>query len=774
MERITPNFIISLSAAILFAVAPFVVHGQLALIVANIRVSALDSTATISWSTNIPSTGRVEYGLTSAHGSTVGYEGEQRSSHQVTLNGLRGETTYHFRVISSSPGQETASFDQTFKTTKAVDRDAPGLTDVAVPYQGGTEVLVQWRTDEATDSLVEYGLTSNYGSKKQDGARVTVHEMLITGLKPLTTYHFRVKSKDSGGNTAVSEGLSFRTTSAANRPVLELTAIRPVSGNDPGLADTSAEISWRSTTLANGVVRWGPTDKLGRTITISGPRDYTHTAQITGLQPNTTYYFSVESKDLFSANAKTTALSFVTRDRAGTPAAYDNSGRVLGVTSRHDLMFYASYDQGLHGDFSLGDPLGIALGVPSVTENSGGRRSEGVTLTDVTRVQYDGRDNANPSAGTIAFWFKPNWDNSDDIHHQLFTNNAAYQQVNDKYLTIGKTGAKGIANVYLNEKNKLYFGLEDADDVDYRYFVQNAAPAAGQWMFMTVSWDFDGGAGKVYVNGEPAQTHAYRGLKREAATLSATPAGLLDAFLVGGTQNASFGIVNGDITLDELTIFGRALTDSEIKLLYTEGVGRWLPKSGPTTVTIAPSYPSSGQVLGSSNLLYTQASALLRVAGTPDVYAILNGQKHLIAGPASFAAYGYQWPDVREVSQATLDRYPDARLVRTPADPQIHYLYKRPQERWLKLGLPSPTVFVSYPGNYWGNVVVINEIDMESYPQVRLVKVDGETDVYLLDNGVKRRIADPAAYDALSLPRSHVVNVSRVHLDYYPMGDEVR
>ncbi|MDO8559697.1 MAG: fibronectin type III domain-containing protein, partial [bacterium] len=146
MKRIFPRIIIALSAVTLVAVAPFVVHGQLALIVANIRVSALDTTATVSWSTNIPSTGRVEYGLTSAHGSTVGYDGEQRSSHQITLNGLKGETTYHFRVISTTSGQETASFDQTFKTIKAVDRDAPGLTDVAIPYQGGTEALIQWRT----------------------------------------------------------------------------------------------------------------------------------------------------------------------------------------------------------------------------------------------------------------------------------------------------------------------------------------------------------------------------------------------------------------------------------------------------------------------------------------------------------------------------------------------------------------------------------------------------------------------------------------------------
>jgi len=87
-------------------------------LISNIRVSAITtSAATITWTTNETATSRVEYGLTTAYGSTTTLDSTLVTSHSVRLTGLRSGTTYHYRVISTdAAGNVTVSGDRTFKT----------------------------------------------------------------------------------------------------------------------------------------------------------------------------------------------------------------------------------------------------------------------------------------------------------------------------------------------------------------------------------------------------------------------------------------------------------------------------------------------------------------------------------------------------------------------------------------------------------------------------------------------------------------------------------
>src|SRR5262245_15875638 len=52
---------------------------------------------------------------------------------------------------------------------------------------------VSWSTNKPADSLVEYGLTANYGNQTSIGTLDTNHSVNLFGLTPNTTYHFRVK-----------------------------------------------------------------------------------------------------------------------------------------------------------------------------------------------------------------------------------------------------------------------------------------------------------------------------------------------------------------------------------------------------------------------------------------------------------------------------------------------------------------------------------------------------------------------------------------------------
>jgi len=75
-----------------------------------------------------------------------------------------------------------------------------------------SSVHVTWTTDLPADGQVEYGSTTAYGLSTPIDPRVgRAHEAEVTGLAPATTYHYRVKSRDANGATAVSADGTFFT-----------------------------------------------------------------------------------------------------------------------------------------------------------------------------------------------------------------------------------------------------------------------------------------------------------------------------------------------------------------------------------------------------------------------------------------------------------------------------------------------------------------------------------------------------------------------------------
>jgi len=74
---------------------------------------------------------------------------------------------------------------------------------------------ISWYTDEAGDSKVEFGLTTNYGQTTRGDSLTTHHNVLLDGLLAATIYHFRAASTDALGNgPTISEDGTFTTTAA--------------------------------------------------------------------------------------------------------------------------------------------------------------------------------------------------------------------------------------------------------------------------------------------------------------------------------------------------------------------------------------------------------------------------------------------------------------------------------------------------------------------------------------------------------------------------------
>jgi hypothetical protein len=93
----------------------------------------------------------------------------------------------------------------------AADTTPPVISGVAATAQNGG-FKATWTTDEGSTSQVEYGLTASYGSTTAlNTSMVTSHSVAVTGLSRRTTYHYRVRSKDSAGNEAVSGDYTIKT-----------------------------------------------------------------------------------------------------------------------------------------------------------------------------------------------------------------------------------------------------------------------------------------------------------------------------------------------------------------------------------------------------------------------------------------------------------------------------------------------------------------------------------------------------------------------------------
>ena len=76
------------------------------------------TTMTISWETPLPTTGVIEYGKSSSYGNKIVMDdvGNVTWLHIVTLTGLEPNTTYHYRVYSTSYFTLYFLLDRTFTT----------------------------------------------------------------------------------------------------------------------------------------------------------------------------------------------------------------------------------------------------------------------------------------------------------------------------------------------------------------------------------------------------------------------------------------------------------------------------------------------------------------------------------------------------------------------------------------------------------------------------------------------------------------------------------
>jgi len=89
---------------------------------------------------------------------------------------------------------------------------APTVTNVVANNVSTSGASITWSSDQPSTSQVEYGTSTVYGTTTaEDKNLTTAHQVSVASLQPNVTYHYRVISTNSSGQTTTSSDYAFTT-----------------------------------------------------------------------------------------------------------------------------------------------------------------------------------------------------------------------------------------------------------------------------------------------------------------------------------------------------------------------------------------------------------------------------------------------------------------------------------------------------------------------------------------------------------------------------------
>ncbi len=234
------------------------------------------TSAIITWNTNVVATSTVNYGTTASYGSnnnSDSYHGVLHAAHSVTLTGLTPGTTYHYSVTSfNGTAGISNSTDATFTTaadTPPIVTVPPNMTVEATSPAGAVVTFTATASDPDGDTVGPVTCAPASGS-----------------TFPLGTTAVSCSATDSNGNTGTA---SFSVTVQDTTPpvVNYLGPTGTVNVNNPTITgtafDSGSGLASVSLSLNGGSPTACTVDVSGNvTCPTSGLADGSYTAVITG------------------------------------------------------------------------------------------------------------------------------------------------------------------------------------------------------------------------------------------------------------------------------------------------------------------------------------------------------------------------------------------------------------------------------------------------------------------------------------------------------------
>ena len=239
--------------------------------------------------------------------------------HEMSLSGLQRNKTYYFKIVAIDRLENREeSFLQSFSTKNMEKEDLikPRFEEQKILQVINNAVAVSWATNEEARAVIYYGDEEN-NLKKTTKVRSfqKEHELLIHRLKPGTRYYLKIVAEDRSGNKTNGRQFIFNTNDyKGDSPDLSILNVKPLSPDEELIFSRRITINFRTNLVAKSVIQYGTAPgKYKHKKTVSESRRLNHQITLTGLEPNTTYYYKITAQDSFNRKKKIASeMTFVT------------------------------------------------------------------------------------------------------------------------------------------------------------------------------------------------------------------------------------------------------------------------------------------------------------------------------------------------------------------------------------------------------------------------------------------------------------------------------
>jgi archaellin len=236
----------------------------------------------------------------------------------VNIGPLTNGTTYYWRVRATNmAGNSVYSAAWSFTTIVAI----PGMPLHISPNDGATglataSVTLDW-TDifGATGYEWQYATDANFLTGVNSGS-VSASTVNIGPLANGTTYYWRVRATNAGGNSAYTTAWNFTTIVAIPATPVHISP----SDGATGVPIAAATLDWSDISGATGYDWEYATDANFLTGVNSGSVSAS-TVNIGPLANGTTYYWRVRASNVAGNSAYTASWSFTTEELVATEEA---------------------------------------------------------------------------------------------------------------------------------------------------------------------------------------------------------------------------------------------------------------------------------------------------------------------------------------------------------------------------------------------------------------------------------------------------------------------
>lgn len=304
------------------------------------------NSVTINWNNAANATGRIFLSTSSpvnlATATQVGATASGMTG-SLNLTGLAPNTQYFYVIqTTDASGNVSRSQEYTFTTPAATATTGTStagtfisgnqISGVTVGNISGNSATVTFNNSGNATSRILFGtscpVNSATATTLSSNTTSLNQSFNLTGLQPNTVHCFVIQTADASGNVISSPQLTFTTGSTVTAGTQNISGI-----NVTNLSGTGATIGFNTNTNTTGRIFFATSCPINistaSSISGSSSAAANQSINLTGLQPNTTYCFVVQTTDASGNVVTSTQQTFTTGGTTGN----NNQGGGINVSA---------------------------------------------------------------------------------------------------------------------------------------------------------------------------------------------------------------------------------------------------------------------------------------------------------------------------------------------------------------------------------------------------------------------------------------------------------